>query len=213
MDFVMNRVQRPRLRFLSLENQSWRQRVVSAFPNRFYEKLRVSYSLEAPHKVQDSLRRVPTGFRIQQMEKAVAERGPECSQWFRNYWPDADQFLSQSLGYGLVYEGQMVSVAYLIQPTSHAAEIVVETDTTFRGQGLAPICCAALVQACLERHIEPLYSADQDHHDSTSVAQKWSLGMRYFIVGYPVSNVLSFSETVEYYWRTITYPWNGLASV
>jgi hypothetical protein len=178
----------PRLRFLSLPNDAWREKITAAFPNCFYEKHRISHTIEDPHKTENWQSEIPPDCGVQRIDQALAEQiRHDKSLWFGDYWPDVGRFVSEGMGYCLLQNSRVVSLAYSPSPVSRLAEIVVETDQEFRGRDYAGLCCAPFIQECLSRHIEPFYSADRGYTASLSVAKKVDLAMRYIIAGCRVS--------------------------
>jgi RimJ/RimL family protein N-acetyltransferase len=52
------------------------------------------------------------------------------------------------------------------------AEIGAITREAYRGQGLAPIACAYLIEVCGQRDYQSYWSSDANHKASIRVAQK-----------------------------------------
>jgi RimJ/RimL family protein N-acetyltransferase len=171
----------PQVRFLSLPSDEWRYRLLPALSDCLYEKPRVSFTLTHPQRSQGWRERMPVGFTMQRIDRRLAEWIPqEVSQWFGGYWRDIEQFLAQGIGFCLLQDSRIVSLAYSAYPVSQLLEVVVETERKSWGRGFAPLCCAALVEYCLVHKVAPQWGADADHRESISVARKVGFGNERF---------------------------------
>lgn len=166
----------PQLQFISLPSDSWRHPIASYPEAQFFELQRVSFTLEDESKARGWQSRVPNNFSMQRIDHALSQQIRNgWSQWF----PRARRITSQDIGFCLVHDSGVVSLAYGL-PVSGCVEITVETHEKFQGQGLAPLCCAAFIEECLRNSVKPLWSAGANHKQSVSVANKLGFGNENF---------------------------------
>lgn len=162
----------PQLQFVSLPSDSWRHPTPAYPAARFVEFQRVSFTLEDAGRSSGWQQRVPDNLSLQRIDQRLSQQiHGGWSQWF----PESRQFQSQGIGFCLLHEGRVVSLAYG-SPVSSSVEIVVETKEEFQGKGLASLCCAALIEQCLQNSIDPVWSAGANHQQSISIARKLGFG-------------------------------------
>ncbi|WP_343746613.1 GNAT family N-acetyltransferase [Chitinophaga sp.] len=89
-----------------------------------------------------------------------------------HFWADADEFVSQSVGYSVYYDNTLASLAFAAFVNDEVLEIAIETCTPFRGKGLAYHSCAALIDYCLERGLEPIWACRGNNTGSRRLAQQ-----------------------------------------
>jgi RimJ/RimL family protein N-acetyltransferase len=176
-EFILTSAEHPpQLQFISLPYDSWRHPTPSYPEAYFFELQRVVFSLEDFGKFQGWQNRVRNNLSMQRIDESLSKQIRDgWSQWF----PRVKPFTSQDIGYCLVHDGSVVSLAYG-SPVSGSVEIVIETHKEFQGQGLAPLCCAAFIEECLQNSIQPVWSAGANHTQSVSVAKKLGFGNERF---------------------------------
>jgi RimJ/RimL family protein N-acetyltransferase len=89
-----------------------------------------------------------------------------------HFWNSADEFVAQSIGYSVYYDNTLASLAFAAFINSDVLEIGIETDAAFRGKGLAYHSCAALIDYCLERDLEPIWACRGSNAGSRKLAQQ-----------------------------------------
>lgn len=90
------------------------------------------------------------------------------------FWKDADHFLGSGAGFAVLVDDEPASLAFSSFVTSAQLEIGVETVERHRGRGLASLACAALVDHCLARGLEPVWACRRGNTASHRLAE--SLG-------------------------------------
>ncbi|MBC9909932.1 GNAT family N-acetyltransferase [Chitinophaga varians] len=89
-----------------------------------------------------------------------------------HFWNSADEFVSQSIGYSVYYNNTLASLAFAAFIDHEVLEIGIETCAAFRGKGLAYHSCAALIDYCLERGLEPIWACRGSNAGSRKLAQQ-----------------------------------------
>jgi RimJ/RimL family protein N-acetyltransferase len=89
----------------------------------------------------------------------------------RAFWTDADQFLAQGAGFAAIVDGEPGALAFSAFVTDTQLEIGIETAARHRGRGLAWIACAALIDHCLARHLEPVWACRLENTASHRLAE------------------------------------------
>ena len=88
------------------------------------------------------------------------------------FWRDAEQFLSQGVGFSLFCDNKLASTAYSAFMTKSQLEIGIETNEIFRGKGFARLTGAALIDYSLAHNLEPVWSCKFENTGSYLLAQK-----------------------------------------
>jgi RimJ/RimL family protein N-acetyltransferase len=76
----------------------------------------------------------------------------------RGFWADADEFLARGVGFAAILDGEVAALAFSAFVTESQLELGIETAARHRGRGLATVACAALVDHCLARGLEPVWA-------------------------------------------------------
>lgn len=88
------------------------------------------------------------------------------------FWNNADDFFENGVGFSAMCNGQLASTAYSAFIHSNHLEIGIETVPEFRGQGLAELSCAALIEYCVEKDFTPVWACRLENVGSYKLAQK-----------------------------------------
>lgn len=89
----------------------------------------------------------------------------------RRFWRDAARFEREGAAFALLSDGAIASLAFSAFVTTSALEIGIETAPAYRGQGLAKHACAALIDDCLTRNLEPVWACRLENAPSHRLAE------------------------------------------
>lgn len=89
-----------------------------------------------------------------------------------HFWDHATEFVKNGVGFSLLYEGKLATTAFSAYIFEGVLELGMETFPEYRGKGLAQWACAALIDYCLERNYEPVWSCRLENTASFNLAQK-----------------------------------------
>lgn len=89
----------------------------------------------------------------------------------RVFFRDVENFLSAGTGFAVVIDDEPVSLAFSSFVTSSQLEIGIETLDRYRGRGLATLACAALIDDCLARGLEPVWACRRENTASYRLAE------------------------------------------
>jgi hypothetical protein len=114
---------------------------------------------------------IPGGYKIVRMDHDLFEKmkGSVVPQYF---WDSADDFLNLGAGFSIVIGSRPVSTAYSAYIIGNQLELGIETIPEYRGKGLAQHTCSALIDFCLSRDYEPVWSCRLENTGSYLLAQK-----------------------------------------
>ena len=90
----------------------------------------------------------------------------------RYFWRDTTHFIRNGVGFSLIYNGKPACTAFSAFIREGQLELGIETAQPFRGKGFALACCAALIDYCLEKGYEPVWSCRHENTGSFLLAQK-----------------------------------------
>jgi len=88
------------------------------------------------------------------------------------FWNNASEFALQGVGFSLMVEDQAVAIAFSSFMHDEMLELGMETKSEYRRRGFASIVSAKLIDYCLERGLEPVWSCRQGNHGSYNLAIK-----------------------------------------
>jgi GNAT superfamily N-acetyltransferase len=89
----------------------------------------------------------------------------------RAFWPDADRFLAYGAGFAATVGGEPAALAFSAFVTETQLELGIETVPAHRGRGLATHACAALIDHCLARGLEPVWACRLENTASHRLAE------------------------------------------
>jgi hypothetical protein len=89
-----------------------------------------------------------------------------------NFWNNASEFLRHGVGISLMVEGQAVAVAFSAFMHDDMLELGMETKAESRRRGFASIATAKLVEYCIEKGLEPVWSCRRGNQGSYNLAIK-----------------------------------------
>lgn len=89
----------------------------------------------------------------------------------RAFFRDPDHFLREGIGFAVLEGDEPLALAFSAFLTSSQLEIGIETKEGYRGRGLATLACAALIDDCLARGLEPVWACRLENTSSHRLAQ------------------------------------------
>ncbi|MBC9933162.1 GNAT family N-acetyltransferase [Chitinophaga qingshengii] len=113
-----------------------------------------------PQKYQERRKPQPTDAAIKVVRATAADYENMSGTVIpRQFWKNADEFVSRSTGYCLYYQDQLASMAFEAFGSNGISELAIETVAAFRGKGYAYHACAALIDNLfLEQHLKPVWA-------------------------------------------------------
>lgn len=128
-------------------------------------------------KLQQALLTLPEDLEIKMMDEESFNQCRE-NKWSRDLisqFPDYAAYQKLGLGAVIMKEGKVVCGASSYSRYKDGIEIEIDTKEEYRKRGLAYICAAKLILACLERNWYPSWDAQ----NKISVALAEKLGYHY----------------------------------
>lgn len=102
-----------------------------------------------------------------------------------HFWNSADDFVKLGKGFSILYENQLAATAFSAFIFDNKLEIGIETISSFQQRGLGKFACKALIDYCLEKELEPVWSCRIENTASYHLAQK---------LGYEISYTLPYYQ-------------------
>jgi hypothetical protein len=90
----------------------------------------------------------------------------------KSIWSTSEQFINIGVGFCLVINGEAVSTSFSAFKNNNQLEIGIETKAEFRGRGFAWYVCSALIDYCIENHLEPVWACNSINIGSYRLAEK-----------------------------------------
>lgn len=87
-----------------------------------------------------------------------------------NFWKNENEFLQIGKGFSVFYHSELVSLAFSAFRFDQKLEIGIETNPTYRGKGFANRACCALIDYCLDNHLEPIWACRKENIGSYNLA-------------------------------------------
>ncbi|MFD1019534.1 GNAT family N-acetyltransferase [Thalassobacillus hwangdonensis] len=104
------------------------------------------------------------------------------------FWTSLDDFISDGVGYSVIYENEIVSVCFSGVVAGSVHGIDIETLKAHQGKKLAQKVAHAFVEECLANGITPYWDCMEINRASVSVAEN-----------------LGFKNTFNYVWYSIPF--------
>jgi len=105
-----------------------------------------------------------------------------------HFWNNADDFYRNGAGFSLFCDDTLVSTAYSAFVHDNMLEIGIETKEHFRNRGFAILASMSLIDYCLEKNLEPIWSCRLENTGSCKLAQKLGFEIALKIPYYRLSN-------------------------
>ncbi len=103
------------------------------------------------------------------------------------FWDSEEDFLREGTAFCLLKNGRLASTAFSSFRFDDLLELGIETLPEFRGQGLAELVCAALIDYCLEHDLNPIWACRLENTGSFKLAQKLGFVPSLYIPYYRLS--------------------------
>jgi RimJ/RimL family protein N-acetyltransferase len=121
------------------------------------------------------LGRLPAGYTIQRMDRALLERSPKRDENINRYG-SIENFLDHGMAVCLLRGADTVCEAYADLDIQGTRELGVTTQKAYRGQGFATATCAHLIQLCEAAGAHAYWDCVRLNAGSRALARK--LGFR-----------------------------------
>lgn len=89
-----------------------------------------------------------------------------------NFWNNADDFLTNGVGFSWFFEGQLACTAYSAFLMDNMLELGMETVPTYQGKGFAQHTCSRLIDYCIDNNLEPIWACRLENVGSVRLAEK-----------------------------------------
>lgn len=89
----------------------------------------------------------------------------------RAFWRTADELAARGAAFAVDVDGELAAMAFSAFVTDTQLEIGIETAPRHRGRGLATVACAALIDHCLARGLEPVWACRLENTASHRLAE------------------------------------------
>jgi len=87
------------------------------------------------------------------------------------FWNNETDFLENGIGFSAVSNKQLASTAFSAFIIDGKLEIGIQTIPEFQGKGFAKAACLALIDYCIEKKLEPVWSCRKDNIASVALAK------------------------------------------
>lgn len=104
-----------------------------------------------------------------------------------DFWISSEDFLSDGMGYCILYKDEIVSVCFSAFVAGNVHCIDIETLEAHQGKRLAQKMAYCFVEACLKNNIIPYWDCMEMNKPSVAVAEKIGLQNVFNYVGYDFS--------------------------
>ncbi|MCA1054249.1 GNAT family N-acetyltransferase [Rossellomorea aquimaris] len=102
------------------------------------------------------------------------------------FWASLERFLTNGLGYIVVYENEIVSVCLSGVVADEVHGIDIETLPPHGGKKLAQIVAHSFVKDCMENHMTPYWDCMEINKPSNSVAENVGFDMKFTYTWYSI---------------------------
>jgi len=88
------------------------------------------------------------------------------------FWNNEEDFMKNGLAFALFYKRELASMSFSSYWFDNEFELGIETKEKFRGKGFAKLVCTAIIDYCIEKNYEPIWSCRLENTASYLLAQK-----------------------------------------
>jgi hypothetical protein len=88
------------------------------------------------------------------------------------FWCDTKTLRSLCVGFSVQCEGAIASTSFAAYRHGNLLELGIETAQAYRGKGFAYAACCALIDFCMEKGFEPVWSCRLDNEGSMLLAKR-----------------------------------------
>lgn len=165
------------------QDKKWGDWIEKVYGEKVEQTMRYATKKE-PHvfdkkKLESFVKLLPRGFELKPIEKELYEKvqKEEWCQDLCSQFPTYQEYEQLGIGFCILHEGKVVSGASSYTVYSRGIEIEIDTHEAYRKKGLATVCAAQLILACLEKGLYP--SWDAASKISISLAEKLGYHLAY----------------------------------
>ena len=155
----------PPLHLMVAPDEDWESLIRKCLGSKLLvqKRTRLSPATLDLERIRSIKRNIPEGFKIQRMDSGIVERLDEnMRRPIEFFFDGTGGFTEEAIGYCVVRDDTIASIAYTAFPFVEEFEIQVETAELYRRKGLAMVACAALIEDALERGLVPNWDAAND---------------------------------------------------
>lgn len=103
------------------------------------------------------------------------------------FWSSPQHFFNEGIGYGIVYNNEIVSVCFSAFVVENTHCVTIETLKEHQGKKLAQITAHRFVKACFEQHMVPYWDCMEGNKPSVAVAESLGFSNTFNYKGYEFS--------------------------
>ena len=165
-------------KLLAPKDKRWEEAIENYYGNRVNKILRYAIKKEPgvfdKEKLTSFINRLPECYELTFFNEEIYNmaRNEEWSADLCSRFSTYAKYREKAFGTAILYEGKLVSGASPYGIYDGGIDIEIDTKPEFRQKGLATVCGAKLILACLDKGIYPSWDA----HDLRSVSLAEKLG-------------------------------------
>ena len=133
------------------------------------------------NKLHNLANNLPDGYEVQRIDRVLAAKASEELQIPFDGFSSLDDFAQRGIGFVVLHSesGSVVCSCISMAKSSTAIDIEVVTAKEHRRRGLAKVCSARLLLACLEQNLEPKWLAANQISKKLAFSLGYQLGETY----------------------------------
>ena len=101
-----------------------------------------------------------------------------------NFWSSPEAFFRNGIGYGVLYQNEIVSICFSGFVVENVHCIDIETLKEHQGKKLAQTVAQAFAQDCLQLHLIPYWDCMESNKPSIAVAENLGFKLNFIYKGY-----------------------------
>lgn len=167
-----------------VSNEGWANRLQQKWGRTIQTYQRFGFSSEDldMNRIRTLKSQVPANYSIRRIDLPIANELPELlAPTIRIYFGTPERFIEKGLGFGVFFDGQLVSSAVSALPFEKHFEIQVDTldNPSFRRKGLATAVSAALIEYALQNGLTPEWDAANEPSKNLAIKLGYTHPMEY----------------------------------
>lgn len=139
------------------------------------------------YKNVNKLVNIESKYDIKLIDPTIYDQIKETTVIPEHFWNSKEQFLSDGIGYALIKDNNIASIAFSSCKFENELEIGIETLDKYRGNGFAKVVCETLIAYCEANGYSPLWACREENTGSYKLAKS---------LGFEESLILPYYELV-----------------
>lgn len=151
----------------------WQDKLRNMFGENVKSFPRIRYEFnEKKYREETAQHCMPEGYKLKLIDKTLISESIKFFDGIKMFWETGENFLSNSFGFCMLYNSEIISICQALAIVGKTCEIDVFTQEEHRGHELAYYTCSAFIEHCLKLGLKPYWETVRANTSSCKLAEK-----------------------------------------